>query len=143
MNRGRPSKYDPGFCDLLFEHMQSGHSFESFASQVGVDRDTIYEWAKVHPNFSDAKKQGREAQLFFFERLGIEACKGRIEDFNGTAFVWLTKNMLGWKDKTNIEITGKDGGPVRGLTMHLLADDDSAKALKLLSERLDFEIPSE
>ena len=31
---------------------------------------------------------------------------------NATALVWVTKNILGWKDKTEINLTGKDGGPI-------------------------------
>lgn len=71
MGPGRPSSYKPEYCQTLIEHMASGLSFESFAGKIGVDRDTLYEWTKVHPEFSDAKKKGTEACLFWWEQQGV------------------------------------------------------------------------
>lgn len=31
---------------------------------------------------------------------------------NSTAWIFLTKNLLNWRDKRDVELTGKDGGPM-------------------------------
>jgi hypothetical protein len=31
---------------------------------------------------------------------------------NSTAFIWMTKNLLKWRDRSDIEISGKEGGPI-------------------------------
>lgn len=72
MATGRPSKYKEEFCELLVEHMAKGRSFESFAAVADVDRDTLYEWAKVHESFSDAKGRGQAKSLFHWEGLGLD-----------------------------------------------------------------------
>ena len=61
---GAPSKYNPSYCQELIDHMSTGYSFESFAGKIGVDRDTIYEWRKVHPAFSDAFRCGQSKMLY-------------------------------------------------------------------------------
>lgn len=104
---GRPSKYKPEFCQSLVEHMSKGLSYESFAGEVGVCDDTLREWEKKHLEFSVSKKTGRIKQRAFYEKLGIKAAMGLISGFNSTAYIWLTKNMLGWRDKSDIEVHGK------------------------------------
>ena len=104
---GRPTKYRSKYCDQLIIHMSQGFSFESFCAVIEVNRDTIYEWVKVHPKFSDAKKVGREKQQYFYEGAGLKAMMGEVENFNSTAFVWMTKNMLKWRDRSEQDITTK------------------------------------
>lgn len=110
---GRPTKYKPEYCDMLIEHMSQGLSYETFAAVLSVSLDSLYEWEHKHPLFSEAKKEGRQKQRMTFEKIGMNAALGKIKDFNATAYVWLSKNMLGWRDKQDIEISGKDGGPIQ------------------------------
>lgn len=88
--RGQPSKYEERFCDALINHMSEGLSFESFGAHVPCDRDTLYEWAKVHPEFSDAKKLGVLASLYFWEQLGVDGIKGKYK-FNAAAWIFTMK----------------------------------------------------
>lgn len=104
--RGQPTKYKHEYCEMLKKHMEEGLSFESFSAVIGVHRDTLYEWGKKQPDFSDAIKKGRDGLLLFYERLGRSAMAGKIKDFNATAFIWMTKNMLNWREKQNIEHSG-------------------------------------
>ena len=73
---GRPSLYKPEYCEMLISHMEKGFSFRSFAGIVRVNFDTVYEWEKVHPAFSDAKKTGEALQLVYDERLLDQLSKG-------------------------------------------------------------------
>jgi len=54
--RGRPSKYDEAYCDAVIEDARLGFSLSAFAGGIQVDRDTITEWRKVHPEFDQACK---------------------------------------------------------------------------------------
>lgn len=117
---GRPSKYKPEYCELLIQHLSEGYSYESFAATIDVNEDTLREWEKHHPDFSASKKIGRQKQALFYQKLGISASKGQIENFNSTAFVWMTKNMLGWKDKQSIEHSGPNGGAIHTHNSHEL-----------------------
>lgn len=89
---GRPSKYKPEYCEEVVQHMALGHSFESFASCIGVNRDTLYEWCTMHEAFSDAKKRGSVKSLKTLEEIGLAGMKGDLKGFNVTAWIFICKN---------------------------------------------------
>lgn len=64
MAGGRPTKYDPKYCDEAIEFMAEGFSVGAFAGKIRVSRDTLYEWASKHREFSDALKIGRSAAQY-------------------------------------------------------------------------------
>lgn len=77
-SRGRPTKYDPAFCEVLLDHMAGGFSFESFAGVIGVSKQTLYNWldTKEYGDFVDAKSRGEELCRLWWERLGIQGVQG-------------------------------------------------------------------
>lgn len=120
MPGGRPTLYQPEFCEMLVDHMDQGYSFESFAADVDVDRDTLYEWAKVHPQFSDAKKRGFAKSLKFLEKAGLDSifdCAG----FNTTLYIFTMKSRFKMWDRPVLE-------PSASLPA------DNAERLKILSD---------
>lgn len=95
---GRPSKYRPEYCEQLINHMSQGLSFETFGAMIDVDRDTLYEWAKVHEDFSDAKKTAFAKSQLFYERMGVAIMAGKVERANVTAWIFNMKNRFKWRD---------------------------------------------
>lgn len=95
MAGGRPTDYKPEYCDMLIEHMGQGLSFSSFASDLNVAESTIYLWAQLHSEFSEAKKIGRGRQRVYYERKGVQSD-------NPAIFIWMTKNMLGWREPKDL-----------------------------------------
>jgi hypothetical protein len=102
MALGRPTKYDPKYCEELVEWMSKGMSFESFSGTIDTHRETLYEWAKQHKDFSDAKKLGREKSLIFYEKLGLSAQMGKIKGFIPSVHIFTMKNKHGWQDSINV-----------------------------------------
>ncbi len=96
---GQPTKYDPKYCEMLIEHRSKGFSFESFAAVIGTHRATLYEWAKVHPEFSDARNIAKELCLMYFEQIAKDAMEGKIEKFPIALWVFSMKNKFNWSDK--------------------------------------------
>lgn len=112
MTLGRPSKYDPAYCDMLQAHFADGYSFESFGGVIGVSKQTLYNWCDQYPEFLDAKKTYETAsQLEWEKRLRSLATTG---EGNATAIIFGLKNRASdsWRDVKATEITGKDGGPI-------------------------------
>lgn len=110
---GRPSLYRPEYCqkiltyfefkDVTFKAVSADNgkavvvkdvpelpTFAAFADSIGVHRQTLHEWCKVHPEFSDAYARARDrlermiwkhgmtgdysphmAQFFLKTRLGV------------------------------------------------------------------------
>lgn len=114
---GRPTLYKPEYCDLLIQHMGKGFSFEAFAGEIGVNRDTIYEWLQTYSQFSDAKKTAAELNRKFWEQVGIDIATGtgKAAAGNATAFIFNMKNRFKneWRDKIETGITDKEGNDVK------------------------------
>lgn len=64
---GRPSKYDPAYCEGVIEDAKQGFSLSAYAGGIEVDRDTITEWRKVHPEFDQACKVAKLVRARFLE----------------------------------------------------------------------------
>ena len=134
---GRPSSYKDEYVDDLIRFFdQSVYTIKTtydkegnekvekvlnpfptlarFATKVGVTRDTLYEWATAtnekgelkHPDFSYAYKRAKDYQ----EALLVEGAIGGMYQANFSIFT--AKNVLGWRDKMEQEITGAEGAPL-------------------------------
>lgn len=106
MAGGRPSKYDPDYCQGLVDHMATGASATSYAAEIDVHRDTLSEWAATHPEFSVALSRGKAKCAAWWEKAGRAAAtdgKG-----NATIIVFGLKNMSSedWQDKREVEHSG-------------------------------------
>lgn len=91
---GRKTKYQDTYPELLVEHMRNGDSYTSFASRVGVHIDTLYEWEKVHPEYTEAKKQATMHAQSFWEDIGKKmALDGNFNawKFNIKKSLWLER----------------------------------------------------
>lgn len=101
---GRPSSYLPEFCELLIHHMGvDGLSYQGFAGKIGVAVDTLYEWEKVHPEFSDAKKLALAASNHFWDRIGLGIAVGKLPSTGQATYIFTRKNMHRWTDRQQIE----------------------------------------
>ena len=103
---GRPTKYKKEYCERLLKHMTEGLSFESFGGEVGVCIDTVHEWAKVHPEFSEAKRAGSAGSRMFWEKMGRSGACGKLPGFQGGTWVFNMKNRFRWADRS--EVVTKD-----------------------------------
>ncbi len=110
----RPTKYGNPMiekvraaADLLRskpESFLSGCGVEQLADALGVCKDTIYEWAKVHGEFSDALKQWQTARDAALYKLA--------KTLPPAIWIFMCKNMLGWRDAQSVEHSGEVKGSV-------------------------------
>lgn len=91
---GAPTKYRQDFCEKLVTHMSKGLSFATFAHEVNVSLDTLYDWADAHKEFLESKKAGEIAQKSYLEKIGVALATGQIQG-NVTAWIFIMKNH-GW-----------------------------------------------
>lgn len=108
---GRPTKYDPSFCYKVKEYLESATKenmhmpkIESFAIFLGVNKDTLYEWAKEHKEFSDALRDIMTVQA---ERLIDDGIYGGKE-VNATIVKLLLQNNHGMKERVDQTTNDKE-----------------------------------
>ena len=132
MPAGRPTLYRPEFCEKLIKHMAKGLSFESFAAECEVCFDTLYEWVKVYPEFSEAKKEGTALSMKWWESLLALASAGERKHANITGIIFALKNKFPaqYRDRVNIEADINIDTEGYGA----LPESEKAKVLKLALE---------
>lgn len=111
MPAGRPSAYKPEYGEEIIQLMAAGLSLTAAAAELGFHRDTVYQWAETHEEFSDALKLGRGKRVLSLERDLLD------KDMAGpqiTARIFALKNAAPdeWREKVQQEVTGKDGAPL-------------------------------
>jgi len=137
-SKGRPSLFKEEYSDKLIEYFdiepyerrplldaqgnEKGSEIVAakfptlarFAIKIGVTRETLHEWATAknengelkHPDFSYAYKRAKDFQ----EAILVEGAMANA--FHANFSIFTAKNVLGWRDKMEQEITGVDGAPL-------------------------------
>lgn len=114
---GRPTSYRPEYCERVIEMGEQGYSVVEMAAELGVNRSSLEaEWPEKHPSFSEAFTQARQKSQAWWERQGRENVV--MEPGKGTfnASMW-SRSMAArfprdWRESKDVQLTGKDGGPV-------------------------------
>lgn len=108
MPAGRPTKYDPAFCDLVLEVGENGGTLAEMAEVCDVERHTLNAWVERHEEFSTAVKRGLQKAQVLWERRGMAATFGDCDGFNATSFIFNMKNRFkeDWRDKVEQEQSG-------------------------------------
>jgi hypothetical protein len=111
---GRPSLYDPAYCDDVLRMGGEGYSVVEMAAEIGVHRNTLETlWPEAHPDFMEALGQARQKSQAWWER------QGRVnlatQGFQSSLY---SRSMAArfpadWREVKGTELTGKDGGPVQ------------------------------
>ena len=103
-----------------------GASRAKIALVLGINYDTLVEWEKKYPDFSDALKMAKLGAQVWFEEVMQAAVLGELEKVPAALIIFAFKTRFGhdYRDVRHTEISGKDGDP---LEVQAIAID--AKAL--------------
>ena len=111
MKTGRPSKYDESFVNELENYLAttgkeqtSLPTKQGFALWLGVDEDTLNNWAKEHDKFFGALKK---LMLLQGQQLIDDGIYGGKE-VNATIVKLLLQNNHGMKERTDTTTNDKD-----------------------------------
>lgn len=111
---GRPSSYDPAYCEQIVTLGESGASIAEMAYELGCTKNTLNNWAEQHEEFLTAFTRAKLASQVWWERKGRSGMEKPSSEFQ--AAVW-SRSMAArfpedWREVKGTELTGKDGGPV-------------------------------
>jgi len=110
---GRPTKYDESFCEQVIDYGKQGLSLTQIAFELDIHKDTLYDWKKSKPEFSDALKKARDYAQGFWENALKQAALGTNPEGvtpNPTLMIFQMKNRFPdeWREKQVQEHVGKD-----------------------------------
>lgn len=111
MPAGRPTKYDPAFCDRVIEMAKQGASKAEMALDLDIAYSTFDVWQNENEEFSEAVKRAERFSQGWWEKQGRLATFGGVEGYNATSFIFNMKNRFkdDWREKQEIEHSGNIG----------------------------------
>ena len=111
MRTGRPTLYNESILAKTNEYLNiacpenmSIPTIEGLSLALGVDDDTIVEWAKKYPVFSAATKRVMVTQKVHLINTGMFGGK----EVNAAMAIFLLKNNHNMKDRTDVTTNDKD-----------------------------------
>lgn len=98
---GRPTKYSKNISDAICRNLSLGATRTAAAQAAGIHRDTLAEWLKSFPAFSDAVARSEaEAEV----RCAAAITKAMPSDWRAAAF-WLSRRRnKSWGEKKQIDL---------------------------------------
>lgn len=105
MTMGRPTKYEPRFCDMARDSMKAGFSKTATAGALGVCKATFDNWCAEYPDFLGAVKDGEALRTLKLETDLLSAPDGPTV----TSRIFALKNAAPdeWRDKQQVEHMGQ------------------------------------
>ena len=79
---GRPSLYDPSYCDKVVELGALGKSVEQISSNLGVSLRTMYTWRDAYPEFLHALDEAKAAEQTWCTFLNSSQLSTRVVLFS-------------------------------------------------------------
>lgn len=131
---GRPSKYDPAYCDKIVELGRRGYTRAMIANELGFGWRSLQNWEGAHEEFRAALEQARMDAMAHMEKLALDHM---IETPGGPKLntgLW-SRSMSArfpheYRDNSRVEVTGRNGGAIEVDVVHDFAQD-------LMQELLD------
>lgn len=143
MPAGRPTDYNPDTHPAIAESLaRKGLTNTEMADGIGVATSTFNRWRDEHPEFQDAVKRGKSSaddvveKSLYNRAIGeivketktitmpdgetrTEVTEKRVADTTAQIF-WLTNRRRDkWKRRSQTEMTGEDGGPVKQIVVYI------------------------
>jgi transposase len=113
---GRPTSYDPAFCERVIELGRIGKSIEQIASNLGFSTRVLFDWRDKNPEFLHALEYAKELELDWWENIAQNMMIESKEGDKLNSSIW-SRSMAArfpkkYRESTKTEITGADGAPL-------------------------------
>jgi transposase len=113
---GRPTLYDPKYCEEVIALGKIGKSVEAIGAILGVGTKTLYNWRDQHEEFLHALDMAKEFELQWWEDIAQTHMIENKESDKINASIW-SRSMAArfpkkYRESVKQEITGADGAPL-------------------------------
>lgn len=113
---GRPSLYDPAYCEQVIELGKKGKSVEQIASHLNLSLRVMYKWRDEYEEFMHAMEDAKQHEQAWWEEQAQAYMVENKESDRLNASLW-SRSMAArfpkkYRESTKTEITGADGAPL-------------------------------
>jgi transposase len=113
---GRPTLYDPKYCEEVVTLGRIGKSVEQIAANLNVSLRTMYLWRDTYEEFMHALDDAKTYEQAWWEEQASAYMVENKESDRLNATLW-SRSMAArfpkkYRESTKTEITGADGAPL-------------------------------
>ena len=110
-DRGRPTKYDPAYCDQIVAFCADGATLTDFAAEIDVARSTINKWAEEHEEFSEALGRAKAKMASWWGKRARQVAQSGGTGAQGSIIQFALKNLASddWRDRHELDATLSGG----------------------------------
>lgn len=101
---GAPVTYKQEYGEIVKRSMAQGFTLDATAGEIGVSRETVYQWKSTYPEFSDAISLGNSLSRKWWENVGRSGIIGHTPKFSASAWIFVMKNLFKWQDSSQVEV---------------------------------------
>lgn len=104
-NEAPHRKYsDKELCELIVKVQEKDPLFSdaNICKELDVSHDYLYDREKKSPLVAAARKKVQAIRETAWVARGIDGMVN--QSFNATVYIWMTRNMLKWRDKEHLQI---------------------------------------
>jgi len=112
---GAPTLYREEYCDSIIEFGKQGFTVSELCCEIGIHKDTFYEWVKQHSKFSDSFKKYKGFKEAWHQKLFRKMAIGDLKEGNLGAAIWLSKIACGWTEERLNEGDGFQQDKIDGM----------------------------
>jgi hypothetical protein len=113
---GRPTAYDPSFCEKAIELGNKGKSLEQISGELGITYRTLCRWRDEHEEFCHALEEAKIREMIWWED---HAQSYLVEHKDGERLnvgLW-SRSMAArfpkkYSERIKQELTGAEGAPL-------------------------------
>ena len=127
---GRPSLYDPKYCEEVIAYGKLGKSVEQIAAILNVSLRTMYSWRDSHEEFLHALEDAKTYEQAWWEEQAAAYMVENKESDRLNATLW-SRSMAArfpkkYRESVKQEITGADGAPLlQGIQVSFVKPNES------------------
>jgi hypothetical protein len=110
---GRPSKYDPKYGEDIVALATDGASLLECALEIGVSKQTLFNWGEEHPEFLDALNRAKAKRQIWWER--VHRSCASTGTGNAASIMFGLKNIApdDYKDNIGLNHGGQKDNPIK------------------------------
>ena len=88
---------------LIIEAFLNGYSEDSLAGALAISQKTFDAWVKKYPKMREALVEGKAAERFYWEQVGLDGMSGKIKGFNHQVWLATMRARFGYTETTKVE----------------------------------------
>lgn len=90
------------FVERYLQFSREGYHDAAIAGCLEISKATLYRIFEKYEEMAEARELGSALRERWWFEFGRSAAAGKIPGFNSLVYVWMTKNVLKWKNEDRV-----------------------------------------